>query len=370
MEDMFMKIKTRELWNQAGTSYTVYDMTTSLGMTVSVMALGAAIQKVAVRDESGREHPVALGFENMEPYESCICYAGATLGPNAGRIGEALLPVGPQIYELSKNDGKNQLHGGVNSLSSRLWQVTSVASCLESASILLSAVQPDGLDGYPGNRAYQVKYTLEDTNWLTIDYTAVTDIPTYINMSNHTYWNLSGDFSVSGLEQEIQIYANNVCINNKDHLPSDIIPAADTVFDFRSSRQLLSRIRSAKTPVCKEQLSIGRGYNNAYILNRNQTYRPLRFAKRPGELKKACILRDKKTGRTLEMMTDAPALILYSGGFLPYGMALCGGASSFASCAIALEAQDIPDVMHLLPDNYRLTTPEQPFCRTIRYHIS
>lgn len=365
-----MKIKTRELWNQAGTAYTVYDMTTSLGMTVSVMALGAAIQQIAIREESGRERPVTLGFEDMGPYESCLCYAGATLGPNAGRIGKALLPVGPEIYRLSNNDGINQLHGGINHLSSQLWQVTSLASGLESASILLSAVQPDGLDGYPGNRIYQVKYTLEDTNWLTIEYTAMTDAPTYINMSNHTYWNLSGDFSVSGLEQEIQIFANNVCVNNKDHLPADIIPAADTVFDFRSSRQLLSLIRSAKSPVCKEQLSIGRGYNNAYILNRNQTFRPLRSAKRPVEIKKACILRDRGTGRTLKMMTDAPALVLYSGGFLPRGMTLCGGAPSLASCAIALEAQDIPDVMHLLPDNYRLTTPEEPFYRTIRYHIS
>ncbi|MBE7718385.1 aldose epimerase family protein [Lacrimispora indolis] len=365
-----MKIKTRELRNQKGTVYTVYDMTTGRGMTVSVTALGAAIQKVAIREETGREQPLTLGFEDMGQYESCIYYAGATLGPNAGRIGNALLPVGTQLYQLSKNDGQNQLHGGVKNLSSRLWEVTSVTSGLESASILLSASQPDGLDGYPGNRTYHAKYTLEDTNWLTIEYTAVTDVSTYINMSNHTYWNLSGDFSVSGLEQEIQVFANNVCINNKDHLPADIIPAADTVFDFRSSKQLLSRIRSAKALACKEQLSIGRGYNNAYILNKNQTFRPLRFAKRPGELKRACILRDKKTGRTLKMMTDAPALVLYSGGFLPHGIALSGGASSFPSCAVALEAQDIPDVMHLLPGNYRLTTPDNPFYRTIRYHIS
>ena len=365
-----MKIKTRELWNQEGTAYKVYDMVTSLGMTVTVTALGAAIQKVAIRDETGRELPVTLGFEDMGQYESCICYAGTTLGPNAGRIGEALLPVGSRIYRLSNNDGKNQLHGGVNHLSSRLWQAESVASGLESASILLSAFQPDGLDGYPGNRTYHTRYTLEDTNWLTIEYTAATDAPTYINMSNHTYWNLSGDFSVSGLEQEIQIFANNVCINNKEHLPADLIPVADTVFDFRYAGQLLSRIRSAKSPVCKEQLSIGRGYNNAYILNRNQTFRPLRFAKRPEELKKACILRDKRTGRTLKIMTDAPALVLYSGGFLSHGMALSGGASSFPSCAVALEPQDIPDVMHLLPESYRLTTPDHPFSRTIRYHIS
>lgn len=365
-----MKIRTRELWNQAGTVYTAYDMTTSRGMTVSVTALGAAIQRVSLRDEKGREQTVTLGFEDMDHYESGICYAGATLGPNAGRIGDALLPVGSRIYRLSKNDGENQLHGGAVNLSSQLWKVVSAASGLESASILLSACQPDGLEGYPGNRTYHARYTLEDTNWLTVEYTASTDLPTYINMSNHTYWNLSGDFSVSGLEQEIQIFSNSVCINNENHVPADIIPTADTVFDFRSPRQLLSQIRSAKCPVCKEQLSIGQGYNNAYILNKNQNFRPLRFAKRPGELKKACILRDKKTGRILKMTTDAPALVLYSGGFLPQEMVLQGGASSFASCAVALEAQDIPNIMHLLPDNYQLTTPDHPFYRIIRYHIS
>lgn len=365
-----MKIRTRELRTQAGTAYTVYDMSTSLGMTVSIMALGAAIQKVALTDEHGREQPITLGFEDMGLYEHCICYAGATLGPNAGRIRKASLPVGSKIYGLSKNDGENQIHGGVNNLSSQLWQVTSVTSSLESASILLSAIQPDRLDGYPGNRVYHTRYTLEDTNWLTIEYTAITDAPTYVNMSNHTYWNLSGDFSVSGQEQEIQIFSNNVCINDKEHLPADIIPVADTVFDFRSSGQLFSRIQSAESPVCMEQISIGRGYNNAYILNKNQTFRQLRSAKRPAALKKACVLRDGRTGRTLKMLTDAPALVFYSGGFLPDGMTLYGGTPSSASCSVALEAQDIPDVMHLLPGNYRLTTPDRPFSRTIRYHIS
>ncbi len=363
-----MKTTTRELPDKSGNFHTIYDMSTSLGMVVSITALGASIQKIAITGKDGSSRPITLGFDDITQYERCVCYAGATLGPNAGRIRGARLPINQHVHHLTQNDQDSQLHGGINSLSAWLWQVQSFSCGLESASILLSARQPDGLDGYPGNRIYYTRYTLEDTNWLTIEYRAETDSPTYINMSNHTYWNLSGNFSRTALEQELQIFANNVCINNKNHLPEDIVPAADTAFDFRRIRQIKSAA-SACDFLSQEQLEIGKGYNNAYILNKNHAFRTLRSVNHTTPLKKACTLRDPETGLTLKMLTDAPALVLYSGGFLPSSLPLHHGAFSSPSCAIALEAQDIPDVMNILPANYRLTTPDRPFQRTIRFHI-
>ena len=334
----------------------VYDMTTSQGLTVSIMTLGAGIEKIILKNQKEQEHHLALGFPDISNYKSSDSYAGATLGPNAGRISGTNPPC--------------QLHGGINNLSFYNWQIESLSYDYASARICLSAYQPDGMDGYPGNRLYHVTYTLEDTNWLSIDYRATTDADTYINMSNHTYWNLSGDFSLSALKQKLQIFSNNVCINTEHHLPFDIIPVAGTAFDFRELQPIDALIRTAADPVSRNQLQIGNGYNNAFLLNKQDKFRKLRSVKHEVSLKNACILKDVKSGCTLKMLTDAPALVLYSGGYLPEGISLHGGALSSRSCAIALEAQDIPDVMHLLPSSCCLTTPMRPFHRTIRFHIS
>lgn len=348
-----MKLLTRNIPNKKGDSYSIYDITTNLGLTVSILGLGASIQKIAISSSEGEQIHLALGSPEMSFYEACSCYAGATLAPNAGRIRGGYLPVEDQVYTLSRNDQGNQLHGGPHNLSAVPWETDSVSCTHDTAAIVFSASQPDGLDGYPGSRSYQVRYCLEDTNWLTIEYRAWTDQPTYINMSNHTYWNLSGDFTKPVTGQKLTLFSNNVCVNDSEHLPTDVIPVAGTVFDFRAGRLLEPE----------------HNYNHAWLLNRSQPFRTLRSIRRQQPLKKAAVLTDPASGRTLKMMTDAPALVLYSGGYLPDGMALHGGQSSCAFCALALEAQDIPDVMHLLPHSCVLTTPERPFRRIIRCQI-
>lgn len=365
-----MKIEKRMIDYRDDAQNTVYEMTTRRGLTVSVMTLGAAVRTITVTDDQGTIRPIVLGFDDSNGKRDNPCYAGATLAPNAGRIRGAVLPVGGRCLTLADNDGPHQLHGGPHNLSGRIWQTRSAECRIDSASILLSATQPDGLDGYPGNRAYDVRYTLEDTHWLTIEYRAVTDRPTYINMSSHIYWNLTGDFTNSALGQHLRIAANNVCVNDAEHLPADIIPVTGTAFDFTNSRAIGAAIHGAADRISRTQLEIGSGYNNAFLLNKNETCRSLRTARRPRTLSSACTMTDKFSGRTMKLFTDAPALVLYSGGFIPPGLPLLDGTVSAPSCAIALEAQDLPDIMHLLPEYYRLTTPEHPFYRIIRCHIS
>lgn len=349
-----MKINHRQQSNENGKFYQFYDMTTSQGLCVSVMDLGASIFSVLINKKEGAPCPLTLSFSNLKEYETLSCYAGATLAPNAGRIQNAALWVNQRIHRLTKNDGRHQLHGGAHGLSASVWTVQRVSCTLNSAQVVFLAAQPNGLDGYPGNRIYETTYRLEDTNCLTITYRAFTDAPTYINMSNHTYWNLSGDFSVSAPKQELQIFSNCVYLNNQEHLPVTITPVANTAFDFRKSKKISAAV----------------SYNNAYLLEKQIPFYFPRFAKPVGVLKKACLLRDPKSGRALKMFSDAPALVFYSGSFLPKGAPLIGGGVSSPSCAIALEAQDIPDVMNVLPASYTLTTPQSPFARTIRFQFS
>lgn len=344
----------------------LYDLIADSGLTVSILPLGASIQKVSVTDSDGQEIPLALGFPDLQPYEETVCYAGATLGPNAGRIRDACLPVQGIEYLLSKNDNGNQLHGGCHNLSSTRWNTDSVICTDDTASVLLSCEQTDGLDGYPGNRRYQVRYTLTEQGTLTIEQSAWTDRPTYINLSNHTYWNLSGDFTRPVLDQELLIHANQVCTNDEHHLPVSTIPVADTAFDFQKQRSLASAIRSASDPVSLRQLQIGQGYNHGYLL---QKYSNDQESLPDAELALACTLHDPVSQRTVQLLTSAPAVVLYSGGYLPEGLPLLSGQRSVPSCAVALEAQDLPDAPHLLLSSCRMTLPERPFHRVIRFHI-
>ena len=369
-------------------SYPLYDLISESGLTVSILPLGASIQKISVTDPDGQKLPIALGFPDIQPYKELVCYAGATLGPNAGRIRNACLPILGAEYLLSRNDNGSQLHGGCHNLSSMLWNVDSVTCTDDAASVLLSCEQPNGLDGYPGNRRYQIRYTLTEQGQLTAEQEAWTDRETYVNLSNHTYWNLSGDFEKSALHQELLIHAAQVCVNDENHLPVSLIPVEDTAFDFRKQRSLSSAIGTSSDPVSLKQLQIGRGYNQGYLLQKSSTchaaqtatvdtglattaFEPAasRSAAAVPGLTPACILQDPDSKRTVRLLTDAPAVVLYSGGYLPDGLLLLNGQRSVPSCAIALEAQDLPDALHLLPSSCLLTLPEKPFHRIIRYEI-
>lgn len=335
----------------------IYTMKGRNNLTASILPLGAVIQKLAVLEGTGEERHIVMGFPRPEPYENLVCSAGAVLGPNAGRIRDGHLSFCGEAYALTPNDGPNQLHGGTHSLSSQLWTVEDFSHDGDRASILLSAIQSHGLDGWPGKRSYTARYTLTDNGTLTLEYTARTDQSTYFNLSNHTYWNLSGDFSRSALEQELTVEAGWVCINDGEHLPVDLIQVERTAFDFRRTCTLGHALRTARDTVSRAQLDIARGFNHAYLLDGG-----------PG-LKRACSLRDPESGRVMELFTDAPGVVMYSGGFLPEGLELNGSQRSVPSCAVALEAQDLPDCSRLFPSAFRPTLPGEVWQRVIQYRF-
>ena len=357
-----------------------FDILTSSGLKLSLFSIGASIQKIAFKQmdpsgiypKNGPELPITLSSTDPQFYRVCPCYAGATLAPNAGRISSSSMRIGQELVSLSPNEGPHQLHGGPHNLSRMNWDTEFVRQDYDSVSIGFSSFLSDNVDGYPGNRTFHTEYTLDDSGWLTIRYHAVTDRPTYINMSNHTYWNLSGDFSRSALDQKLRIFANNVCLNNEEHIPEGFLPVTRTPFDFQKGASLQNRLEflprdEALRTACRRQISIARGYNHAFILNRNQESRSFRSFPRP--VSKACVLESPDSAHSITLYTDAPTLVLYSGGFLDSSMQFSNGSSSCPSCAIALEAQDLPDSPHFLADHFTLTTPEHPFERMIRIQI-
>lgn len=347
-----------------------YRCVTSNGLRVELSTLGAAIQNIALDFKYNKDgnapdwRSIVLSYPDDESLHSSGSYAGRTLAPNAGRIREGKLNINGHIHTLAPNEGQHQLHGGKHALSFMDWEMDEMMEAADYVRLRFTTQQPDGLDGFPGNRRYHVDYKIEDTNWIFIEYRVETDRPTYVNLSNHTYWNLCGlepqPVPGSGLLQELEIAAHNVVLNDAASLPSEILPVAGTSFDFRAPVSLQHMLDSEvlRDRSSTQQFQTGRGYNNAYILTRADLRRHLRSIHHVEALKKACTLRDPVSGHQMTMMTDAPALVLYSGGFL-----------SCPSSCIALEAQDIPDVGNLLPERMKLTTPEAPFHREIRFKI-
>lgn len=301
--------------------------------TVELMNIGAGIRRIERVSADGSTELLTLSYADPSAYLTNGSLAGLTIGPNAGRI--------PAENGLAANEGENQLHGGPHHLAARLWQLESLREGGEGPCASFVTEQADGLDGWPGNRRYRVTYTLSSPGILTIRYEATTDRPSYINMTNHTYWRMEG---LSALF----IRADSVCVNDESFLPVRISDAASFFTSLSPSLRPLSA-----HPAYGREIPFELPLNNGFILAKEGT------SLQPA----ACLAyRDKKP---VSVYTDAPALVAYTGDYLDGEALLPDKSRSFPRVALALEAQDMPT---LLPR--KLTTEKEPFSRMIQYHLS
>lgn len=317
------------------------------GMEVEVLSAGAAIRRIIVPDKNGIFADVVLGFENTEEYFGNQLFAGAALGPVAGRISGAQLNISGKTYNLTKNDNENNFHGGNKNISFAQWHVLN----FDKKNIKMRTFLEDGTDGFPGNRIFTAEYSLNDENMLTLKYTAVSDKDTYLNMSNHTYFNMSGDFSSNALNQKMVIYADKYIKNDKYDIPEELHDTENTPFDFR--------IGAIPEDYVKENPELLRlGYNNGFVLNKKY------------EFAEAVSLEDIKSGRKVRIYTDAPCAVVYSGGCIPNSLTLKDGKKSSAGCAIAIEPQDFPDALNCPFLHGNITAAGEVHTRVIHYDFN
>ena len=348
-----MKLDRKELGSLEGSTIYQYHLENDNRMRVQLITLGASIQSILLPYSDGTLKHVVLSYSDWKQYLENPLYFGATLAPNSGRIANASLPIEGKTYQLSQNEGLHNAHGGFHNASLQNWQEESVLCDSSSCQVVLAITLPDGLDGYPGLRCIRTTYTLTNRNELVINYHADTDQPTYLNLSNHTYFNLSGDYTRSALEQQLEIDASSYIANNQEHLPVSVENCANSPFQFQHFTSLSANIASYPE---HDQLINALGYNNAFILpsDVDMTRRVLR-------------LKDPDSQYVLELYTDAPGVVLYSGGYIDNRWLLAGELSSYPSCGIALEAQDIPNTPNFQPEQCHYTTPDHPYHRTIQY---
>ncbi len=312
-----------------GAPVQIYTLTNAKGMEARITNYGATLVSLRVPDRSGALTDVVFGFDSVDGYTQTPAppYFGATIGRYGNRIGGAKFTLDGKTYTMDKNDGANSLHGGKHGFDKVMWSAMPVTSA-DGESLELSYLSKDGEGGYPGNLSVTVTYTLTDANEVRIHYTATTDQDTVVNLTNHSYFNLSGPASGEILDHVLTIEADRFTPVDSGLIPTGELRKVDsTPFDFRQPHAIGERINADD-----EQIKLGHGYDHNWILNRS------------GDgLQLAARVLDPKSGRVLEVLTDQPAIQFYTGNFLDGTFKGKGGVAYQHRGALCLETQHYPD---------------------------
>jgi aldose 1-epimerase len=306
-------------------------------MKVSIITYGGIIQELWAPDRRGRRANVTLGFADLAGYTlgrgtpptPNPAYFGAIIGRYGNRIGGAQFALDGTTYQLDVNNGPNSLHGGFAGFDKRVWDAAPFTR-RNKVGLKLTRTSPDGEGGYPGTLEVGVVYSLDKRNNLKMHYTATTDKPTVVNLTNHAYWNLAGEGTGTIYDHRLRLAASGFTPVDETLIPTGTIdPVAGTPFDFTRPHAIGERIREDD-----EQLVFGRGYDHNWVLDRPDG---------DTSLIKAAELRDPSSGRRLRIWTTEPGIQFYSGNFLDGTLYGTSGRAYRQGDGLALETQHYPD---------------------------
>jgi aldose 1-epimerase len=308
-----------------GSEVDLYTLTNSQGLQAGVITYGARLVSLKTPDRAKHLDDIILGFDSLDGYLKDNPYFGAVVGRYGNRIGKGKFSLNGQEYTLAKNNGENSLHGGVKGFDKVLWTARDVSTS-GAPGVELTYLSPDGEEGFPGNLLAKVTYTLSDSNELKIDYTATSDKLTVVNLTNHAYFNLSG-------EDDVMNHVLTIAADKFTPVDSGLIPTGElksvegTPFDFRKPTPIGSRINDNDA-----QLKLGGGYDHNFVLNHPD-----------GEMGLAARVSDPKSGRVMEIQTVEPGVQFYTGNFLDGSLKGKAGKVYGKRSAFCLETQHFPD---------------------------
>lgn len=323
-----MSITKRFFGNtQDGKPVDIYTLKNSKGAYAEITNFGGIVVSIFVPDKDGKLEDVVLGYDKLESYEKKGPYFGALIGRYANRIGKARFELNGIEYKVGQNEGENHLHGGFLGFDKKVWAAEIVNKDGNEA-LELTYFSEDGEEGYPGNLSVKVTYTFTGENELILDYYAVSDKDTVVNLTNHSYFNLSGHASGNILDHKLMIKADKFTVTDKYSIPTGELASVEgTPMDFRKMKPI-GRDNSADF----EQIVFTKGYDHNWALNTD------------GELsEKACEVVDDKTGRIMEVYTTKPGVQLYTANFLAGEEIGKGGVPYYKNAALCLETQYYPD---------------------------
>ncbi|MGN6531718.1 MAG: aldose epimerase family protein [Ginsengibacter sp.] len=298
----------------------LFTLVNDKGTEVKISNYGGTVTSFITPDKNGKKSEIIVGFDSLNQYLQKPPYFGALIGRYGNRIANAKFTLDGNTYHLAANDGKNSLHGGLKGFDKVVWDASVANDSVPS--LTLKYLSKDGEEGFPGNLNVTVQYTLTDQNELKIEYNAETDKPTPVNLTNHTYFNLSGDVNNTILDEALMIDADRYTPVDSTLIPTGKITAVKgTPYDFTSPKKIGKDINEVKG-----------GYDFNWVLNRKDS-----------GLQKAAVLSDPITGRTLEVYTTEPGLQFYTGNFLDGKFINRDGKPVKLHTALCLETQHFPD---------------------------
>ncbi len=312
---------TKAGWGETGGKpVDLYTLTNKKGDEVKISTYGATVTSWIVADNKKGKSNIVLGFDSLSGYLAKPPYFGATIGRYGNRIANAKFKIDTTTYQLAANDGKNHLHGGNKGYDKVIWDATPATD--SSASLTLTYLSKDGEEGYPGNLKITVVYTLTDDNELLIDYSAETDKATPVNLTNHSYFNLTGDVNNTILNHQLQVNADKYTPVDAGLIPTgELKDVKGTAFDFLQAHKIGERIANVEG-----------GYDHNFVLTRKGS-----------DLELVATLSDSSTGRKLEVYTTEPGLQFYSGNFLDGTIKSSDGKAIQKHTGLCLETQHYPD---------------------------
>jgi aldose 1-epimerase len=325
-EDPDFKVEKAEFgMTKEGEPVQIFTIENPNGVKVKLTTYGAMLTELHVPDRNGGFTDIVLGFDDLESYLAGHPYFGVIAGRVANRIAKGKFSLNGKDYTLATNNAPNHLHGGENGLDKKVWKAEELIGS-NAVGIRFAYSSPDGEEGYPGKLDIVVTYTLTEDNSLVIEYEAVTDQATPINLTNHAYFNLAGEGSGTILNQQMQIFADHFTPVDDTLIPTgEIGPVKGTSMDFTQPMTIGSRIG--------KMVGDPGGYDHNYVLNKKQ----------PGQSSLAVRVKDPSSGRVMEIYTTEPGVQFYTGNFLDGTLEGKAGNAYQKNDGFCLECQHFPD---------------------------
>lgn len=316
------------------------------GLEVEVLNYGGIIRRLSLPDRAGQWKNCVLGFDQISDYEERSPYFGAIVGRFGNRIAHGKFMLDGTEYSLAQNHGAHHLHGGEKGFDKAIWHVQEDITT-EGVGLILTHISPHMEEGYPGRLTTQIIYRLTEENTLKVEYSAQTDRPTVLNLTQHSYFNLSGDPQQACLDHHLQIQADHFLAVDQNMIPTgEKIAVQNTPFDFTTAKNIGEAIKKPH-----EQLSIGNGFDHCYC-----------FDAAGDDFKKAAILFHPQSGRKMEVYTSSPGMQLYTANHLD--------APFVANGAVCLETQGYPDSPNQTHFPSTILRPEETFKSSTHFHFS
>lgn len=328
----------------------LFSIENSNGMRVDVTNYGATVVSIYVPDRNGKIEDVVLGYDNLEGYLKDDKYFGATIGRCCNRIENSRFNINGNEYKVTQNEGKNHLHGGIRGFNKVLWDIDIISG--RDNAVQFYYMSKDGEEGYPGNFEVRVKYIVTKDNNLVIEYKGISDKDTIVNLTNHSYFNLSGNFVKKIYDHKLMINSNRFTVNNEESISAgDIRSVEGTPMDFRKPTSILENMNCDY-----DQLKIGHGYNQNWILDIDGK-----------TLKKAAELIDPNSGRVMAVYTTYPGIQIYTANFFDGSDIGKGGVTYERQNSICLETQYAPNSINYSGLKTPLLRKNEEYFHTIIY---